>query len=85
MGLLPDDPKDRQYLFLGLRIVGDFGATIAVPVVLFVLLGQWIDKQYNFSPWGTIVAFAFAAVLSGMIVYRKAKDYGKQYEELEKK
>ena len=85
MALLSTDPKERAYLLLGLRIAADFGASIAVPVVIFVLIGQWLDHRYGWGSWGTIGAFALSAVISGKIIYQKAKAYGKEYETLEKK
>lgn len=82
MPLLPTDPKDRKYMLLGLKIAGDFGASIAVPVVIFVLIGQWLDGKYDKSPWFTVVAFVLAALISGRIIYKKAKAYGKEYQNL---
>ena len=73
---------DRAYYMFALRIVGDFGATIAVPVVLFVLLGQYVDGKYHKSPLFTILGFALAAVLSGMSIYKKAKRYGSEYQKM---
>ena len=85
MNLLPKDQKSRENMLLGLRITGDFGASIAVPVILFVLIGQWIDNKYNSTPWFTVLAFVLATIVSGRIIYRKAKLYGKEYSELNKK
>jgi len=85
MSLLPQDPKERKYMLMGLRIVGDFGATIAVPVVLFVLIGQWLEGKYGYAPWFTIGGFVLAAALSGKMIYKKAKAYGKAYQELDTK
>jgi len=85
MPLLPTDPKDRKYILLGLRITGDFGATIAVPIIIFVLIGQWLDGKYEKSPWFTVLAFILAAILSGKMIYKKAKAYGKEYQDLDKK
>ena len=79
------DPEDRKYYLLGLRIAGDFGVSIAVPVVVFVLIGQWLDGKYDKSPWFTIAAFVLAALLSGRMIYKKAKRYGKQFQEIDKK
>ncbi len=78
------EKKDRVYMILGLKIVGDFGATIAVPVVLFVLFGQWLEKKYGFAPWPTVIAFVLAAVLSGYMIYKKAKQYNQEYYNIEK-
>lgn len=84
MPLLPEDKKDRAYMLMGLRIAGDFGASIAVPVVLFVLAGQWLDGKYGTGARYTIAGFALAALLSAKMIYTKAKQYAKEYEQLEK-
>jgi len=84
MPLLPQDPKERKYTLMGLRLVGDFGATIAVPVILFVLIGQWLEGRFGHAPWFTVGAFVIAAILSGKMIYKKAKAYGREYEALDK-
>lgn len=79
------DPKanaDRKYYFFAIKIVGDFGAAIAVPVVLFVLIGQWLDTKWHKSPLFTIVGFVLAVVVSGKIIFRKAKQYGVEYQKM---
>ncbi|HBU06517.1 MAG TPA: hypothetical protein DEB09_00360 [Candidatus Magasanikbacteria bacterium] len=83
MALLPENPKDRKYMLMGLRIIGDFGATIAVPVVVFVLIGQWLEGKYGYAPWFTVIAFIIAAVLSGKMIYKKAKQYGDEYKKID--
>ncbi|OGH77207.1 MAG: hypothetical protein A3C10_01800 [Candidatus Magasanikbacteria bacterium RIFCSPHIGHO2_02_FULL_48_18] len=77
------DPKDRKYMLLGLRIAGDFGATIAVPVVIFVIIGQWLDGRYGHRYFFTAFGFLVSAVISGIIITRKAKQYGKEYQAMD--
>lgn len=74
--------RDRDYQFLGLRIVGDFGATIAVPVVLLALLGKWLDARWGTRPWLLIAGFALAAAISALSILKKAKRYGREYDAL---
>lgn len=76
---------DRKYWIFALRIIGDFGATLAVPVIIFVIIGQKLDARYSLSPWCTTAGFVLAALVSGKIIYKKAKEYGKQYQDLDKK
>ncbi|OGH64199.1 MAG: hypothetical protein A2821_03870 [Candidatus Magasanikbacteria bacterium RIFCSPHIGHO2_01_FULL_41_23] len=76
--------KDRRYALLGLRIVGDFGASIAVPVILFVLIGQWLDDIYQQGYWFTIFAFVLAAAISARMIYKKAKAYGTEFQNMDK-
>ena len=70
---------------MGLKIVGDFGASIAAPVILFVWIGQWLDEKYESGSWYTVGAFILAAALSGAMIYRKAKAYGREYQNLDSK
>ena len=70
---------------MGLRIVGDFGASIAVPVILFVLVGQWLDGKYEKTPLFTVIAFILAALVSAKMIYMKSKQYGKEYNALDQK
>lgn len=84
MSFLPRDPKERKYTLLGLRIAGDFGASIAIPIIIFVVVGQKIDARYEIGPWATVTSFVIAALISGRIIYRKAKRYGREYDLLNK-
>lgn len=82
-----DTPKskktsDRAYYLFALHIIGDFGATIAVPIIIFVLGGQWLDDRYNKKPWFTIIAFILAALISAKIIHKKAKRYGTEYQKM---
>lgn len=77
--------KSREYYMFAFKIMGDFGATIAVPVVLFVLIGQYLDGRYGKSPLFTVVGFALAAFISGKMIYKKAKLYGAEYKKLGEK
>lgn len=67
---------------MGVKIVGDFGATIAVPVVLFVYLGRRADMHFSTTPWLTVLGFVLAALLTTVFIRRKAKAYGREYEAL---
>jgi len=74
--------NDRAYYTFALKIIGDFGVSIAAPVVLFVLVGQYLDGKYGKSPLFTILGFVLAAAISARIIYRKAKRYGAEYQKL---
>ena len=70
-------------MMMGLRIAGDFGIAIAVPIIIFVIIGQWLDEKYAKSPLFTVLAFILAIVLSGISIYKKAKRYGEEFKRLD--
>lgn len=74
--------SDRAYYLFGLKIAGDFSVSIAVPVVILAILGQWLDEKYNKRPFFLILGFALAALISGRIIYKKAKAYGEEYKKM---
>ncbi len=78
----PAGGSERQYLLLGFRIMGEFGAAIAVPVVVLAWLGKRLDQKYGTGPWLLIAGFVLAFALSAAVIYRRAKAYGREYEAL---
>ncbi len=67
-----------------MRIMGELIYLIALPVVLLALLGKWLDSRFSTSPRLLILGFVFAALISGIAVYRRAKELGKEYQAIEK-
>ncbi len=82
MSETPKKYSDREYYLFALRIVGDFGVSIAAPVVVFAWVGQYLDAKYGMRPWFLILGFVIAALLSGIMIYRKAKRYGDIYKKM---
>jgi F0F1-type ATP synthase assembly protein I len=81
--VLPKKPtNDREYYLFALRIVGDFGGVIAVPVVILVLLGRYADQYFDTVHTLTIIGFLLAFVISSVGVYQKAKQFGQEFQKL---
>lgn len=76
---------DREYYLFAFRIIGDFGVTIAVPVIIFVLIGQYLDALYGTKPWVLIAGFVLAGLLTAKLIHKKANRYGKEYQAMEDK
>lgn len=74
--------SDLQYWMFGLRIVGELGGLIAIPVVVFVLVGRWVDERWNTKPILTIVAFLLAFGVSAVLVWRRTKEVAGEYQKL---
>lgn len=73
---------ERRYLLLALRIAGDFGVTIAVPVVVMAALGKQLDLRYGTWPWLTVLGFLVAAALTVYLIHQKTKRYADEYAAL---
>lgn len=85
MAELPNKTSDRAYYLFALRIVGDFGATIAVPAILAAWIGSLLDEKYGHAPLFTAICLLTAFLATARIITKKAKRYGQQYDELNRK
>jgi len=81
----PKKTNGYQYQLFAFKMLGDFGASIAVPVVVLVLIGQYLDGKYDKSPLFTILGFVLAALTTAKIIYKKAKRYGEEYKRMNEK
>ena len=73
---------ERKYWVFALKIAGDFGATIAVPVVVLAYIGKALDARWGTRPWMLVTSFVLAALISAVSIIRKAKKYGKEFQAL---
>ena len=80
----PQRDTDRRYILLAFRIMGEFGASIAVPVVVLAVLGKKLDTAYGTAPYLRIAGFVIAAVITATLINKRARDFGKEYEALGK-
>jgi F0F1-type ATP synthase assembly protein I len=74
--------QDRLYQQLALRIFVEFGAEIALPVVLFTWLGKRLDSIWGSAPWMLVAGFLLAFSITAAVVTRRAKQFGKEYESI---
>ena len=74
---------DRKYMLLSWRIISEFSLIIAGPVVVFALLGKYLDQRYDSRPIFLVAGFVLAAALSAVTIYRRAKSFTEQYTTIE--
>jgi F0F1-type ATP synthase assembly protein I len=72
--------SDSAYHRLAMRIFADFGASIAAPAVLAALLGKWLDDRYATNPRYLILCLILALAGTALVLVRKAKRYGKEFQ-----
>ncbi len=81
----PKSTSDARYYGFAMRIVSDFGATIAAPAVAGAFAGIWLDKRFGTAPWLLILSLCMSFALTAYMIQKKARAYGKKFEDLNKK
>ncbi|MDP3245090.1 MAG: AtpZ/AtpI family protein [bacterium] len=68
----PPLPKEgNDGVFSALSLAWELGYTIAIPIVVFALLGRLIDKWLGTSPWLLLIGIFLSIIISSYGVYFK--------------
>lgn len=70
--------KEKNNTWFVLGLLGQMGYIIAVPLVFLALLGRFIDKRYDTSPWFLIAGMFLALIISTFWVYKKTAEIMKE-------
>lgn len=65
---------DKAKEFRAWALAGELGYTIAIPIVVFALLGRLADKAWGTSPWLLLLGILISIVASSFLIYKKVKD-----------
>lgn len=65
-----------------MRIVADFGATIAIPAIAATLVGVRLDRKWDSEPAALVILLAAAFLLTSVWIVRKARRYKEEFEKL---
>lgn len=79
MNLLnPEKNKENALTFATLAsMVGELGFIIAIPLIITILAGIWLDKKLNTIPLFMIVGILLAITTSTIAIGRKIKRLNK--------
>lgn len=70
--LIPPFRKgEEKVVWSALSLAWELGYTIAIPIVVFALLGRMLDKWLNTSPWLLLVGIFLSVFISSFGVYYK--------------
>lgn len=58
-----------------LGFVWEVLVAIAVPIIIFALLGRWLDRTLDTHPWFTVAGFPCAFALAYRIISSKAERF----------
>ncbi len=66
------DEKDRGST-TALALVAQLGFSIAVPMVVFIGGGAWLDGQFHTAPWLLFLGVFLGLISAGAALYQLAK------------
>ncbi len=66
------DNRSRPGLWLALGFAWKLGYSIAVPLVLLLLVGRWLDQRLGTAPWLLITGLVVSFVLTNVLMFREA-------------
>ncbi len=72
------DKNTKSNLWQALSLLGQLGYVIAIPLVILALIGRYIDKKYDASPWFLIAGMFLALIISTFWVYKKTAEIMKE-------
>jgi F0F1-type ATP synthase assembly protein I len=68
------EKDDKKKTFSALSLAWELGYSIALPLVIFALLGRWLDGKLATSPWLFLLGIILAVSISSYLVYRKTME-----------
>lgn len=69
---ITNNSSQRNALLQALSYAWEFGYLVAVPLILFAVLGRFLDKKLATGPWLFLAGILFSILLSSVAVVRKA-------------
>lgn len=68
-----EESRENKRLLNVWGLAGELGLLIAIPVVVLVLAGVWLDKKLGTLPLFIIVGIVVSMIVSTVAVARKVK------------
>ncbi|MFH1098463.1 MAG: AtpZ/AtpI family protein [Candidatus Uhrbacteria bacterium] len=72
-----DEQHQRSPVWAALAFAWELGYTIAIPLVVFALLGRFLDRRFGTTPWFLLVGVFAAIAASGIAVVHKVNSIAK--------
>jgi len=76
----PKEPDEKQQSggISWRQAVGNVGLALAIPWMIGVpaLLGWWLDKKFETSPWCLIIGVVLGLVTTALDIYKLMKKFG---------
>lgn len=66
--------NDKTKPFRAWVLAGELGYMIAIPIVIFALIGRFADRFFDTSPWLLLIGILISIFTSTWLIYRKVKE-----------
>lgn len=67
----PSDESEDARLARSTARYGGLGLQFAISILLFLYVGQWVDRRYGTKPWGLLVGVFVGAGAAFYSMYRR--------------
>ena len=67
-----EDKNKQQTLWFALSLAWQLGYTIAIPLIVFLIIGVSLDKYFKTSPFLSLIAVFFSLIVTTFSVYKKS-------------
>lgn len=74
-----------QQHWKGLGTYGTVGLEFALSIIVGLLGGQWLDKQFGTAPWLMIIGLAYGIAAGTRALYRALQRANREAEDLDRK
>lgn len=82
---MDENGKNTPWWEPALKLFGEVTGLIAVPILIALYAGRWLDQKFGTEPIFFIGLTAFAMVFSTVAIIRISSKYMKQIEDNERK
>jgi F0F1-type ATP synthase assembly protein I len=80
-----DNPKNNNPWWKpGIVMFIKVSASIAIPIVLALYIGKYLDTKYDTAPWIFLIATGIAFIISLVSIWRNLTSYLHKLEQEEK-
>jgi F0F1-type ATP synthase assembly protein I len=77
---MAEENKKTATLLKTISLAWELGYLIALPLVILAFLGRLLDKKMSSSPVFLLIGIFLAIIISGVLVFRKARGILKEAE-----
>ncbi|PIS41047.1 MAG: hypothetical protein COT26_00065 [Candidatus Kerfeldbacteria bacterium CG08_land_8_20_14_0_20_43_14] len=78
------EKQEKSNFWQALGLAWELGYVIAIPIVVFGLLGRFLDKKFHSSPWLLLAGIIVSIAISSFGLVSKFKKMLKKIEDTSK-